>query len=248
MGGIETYLDCWMCKHFDGDGLKSTGRSCKLHDFVQPRAGSRFVCRDLDCMYGDKPELALLEPFERGMLLYHAAPYAPRVYRFAPFSEVQHRVFDVNFMPGRHYDKSAELPEYVFPLGMAQMLWKPMPPRETRIRFGERAFRAWITVATDTRNNDTQPLLHSGAALPELLEWSGFNRVKAELERMKSRFAGYQVFLEIADDLSEFRVLRHEVSYHMPEDFAAMRVMARKMRRAAMLDLLGKLLRRKSRP
>lgn len=248
MGGIDTYLDCWMCKHFDGEALKTTGRSCKLHDFVQPRAGSRFVCRDLDCVYGDKPELAALDPFERGVLLYHGAPYAPTIYRFAPFEQVQRRVFEALFTPGRHFDKRAELPEYVLPLGFPAFHWKPILPGETRLLFGGQSVPARITVATDTRNNETQPLLHSGAALPELLEWSGFNRVKAELERMKARFMGYQVFLEIADDLSEIRVLRHEVSCHTPEDFAAARVTARKMRRAAIIDLLRKLLKGKSRP
>ena len=230
MGGPDTHLDCWLCKHMDHARREAAGRGCALHDFMYPRAGSRFVCRDLACIDGDLPELAALGPFERGVLLYHGAPYAPTIYRFAPFEKLQRRIFDALFTPGRHFDKSAELPEYVLPLGSPAFHWKPIPPTETRLLFGERSCPAWITIATDQRNNYTQPLLHCGAALPELLEWSGFNRVKTELERMKARFTGYQVFLEIADDLDEFRVLRHEVSFHIPEDLAALQEMARKMR------------------
>lgn len=229
MAGIDTYLACWMCRHFDGDAQQATARACKLHDFVQPR-GATVVCRDLDCIHGDEPELALLEPHERGTLLYHGAPYAPSIYRLGRFEELQKRMFVVTFVAGQHFDKHAEFPEFVFPLGLIGMQWKQFPEGEVRLDIGGEVFPARITRATDIRNRDTQPILHSAAALPRLKAWSGLDEVKAKLEAMKAPFMGYEAFLECADDLSVFRFIRNEISAHMPEDLQAMMEIARQLR------------------
>lgn len=222
LGRLDTYLDCVACKHFDGEAFKSTGRACRKHDFLMPRAGHSFVCRDLDCTYGDQPELVQLDSCDPGVLLYSSTPYLKKLYPLAAFAQLQRRVFGVDFAAGRHFDKQFEFPEYVFPLGLVQAQWKPLPERETRLSFDGRSYPARITVATDLRNNDTQPQLHSEAALPELLEWSGFNRVMVEFKKMNWPFKGYAVFLECAEDLSEFRVIRDAVWEHMPAEIPAL--------------------------